>query len=159
MLFDPNDIDAAFTELNSRWFAAGEVAHPEVIEAQQRILENSNRHDWDAVAAAHTGGVYVNHRQLPAAGDTMADHMSSIRAMASLIADFRVDAAQILRHSAIGAVISVVLRGTSADGSHVEISVVLLSLSEGERLTRLEVFDPDQRELALARFERLNVSN
>ena len=56
-IFDPEDIDAAVAELHARWIARGEVAYPEVIEAQRKILEKSNQHDWDAVAAAHAGAV------------------------------------------------------------------------------------------------------
>ena len=32
----------------------------------------------------------------------------------------------------------------------------MLILVDGDRVTRFETFDPDQRDLALARFEELN---
>ena len=156
VVFDPDDINGAIAELTARWIASGEVAHPEVIEAQRKVLAASNRHDWDAVSAANANATYVNHRQLPAGGDTIADHMSSTRMMATLTPDLWVEPAQILTHSALGLVTSVVLRGTSTEGLAIEIPVVLLSLSDGDHLTRIEVFDPDQRDLALARFDELN---
>jgi hypothetical protein len=156
VFFDPDDINGAIAELTARWIASGEVAHPEVVEAQQKVLAASNRHDWDAVSAANANATYVNHRQLPAGGDTIADHMSSTRMMATLIPDLTVEPAQILTHSALGLVTSVVLRGTSTEGLAIEIPVVLLSLSDGDHLTRIELFDPDQRDLALARFDELN---
>ena len=158
VLFDPDDINDAIAELTARWIASGEVAHPEVIEAQRKVLAASNRHDWDAVSAANANATYVNHRQLPAGGDTIADHMSSTRMMATLIPDLWVEPAQILTHSALGLVSSVVLRGTSTEGLAIEIPVVLLSLSDGDHLTHIEIFDPDQRDLALARFDELNRS-
>jgi hypothetical protein len=56
----------------------------------------------------------------------------------------------------LGLVTSGVLRGTSTEGLAIEIPVVVLSLFDGDHLTRIEVFDPDQRDLALARFDELN---
>jgi len=156
VIFDPDDINAAFGELTSRWIASGEVAHPEVIEAGNRLVEISNRHDWDALAEANADATYVNHRQLPAAGDTIADHMTSTRMMASLIPDVWVEVASVLTHSATGAVAQIVVKGTSSDGVAIEVPVVTLAVLNGERLTHVEIFDPDQRELALARFEELN---
>lgn len=158
VLFDPDDINGAFDELTERWIASGEVAHPEVVEAQRRVLAATNRHDWDAVSAANADATYVNHRQLPAGGDTIADHMSSTRMMATLIPDLKVEPAQILTHSALGLLTSAVLRGTSTEGLPIEIPVVMLNLFDGDHLTRIEVFDPDQRDLALARFDELNRS-
>ena len=52
--------------------------------------------------------------------------------------------------------IHLVLKGTSAEGFVAELPVIALILLDGERVTHLENFDPDQRDLALARFEELN---
>jgi hypothetical protein len=156
VVFDPNDINGANAELTARWIALGEVAHPEVIEAGNRLVEITNRHDWDALAEANVDATHVNHRQLPAAGDTIADHMTSTRMMASLIPDVWVEVASVLTHSATGAVTQMVVKGTSSDGVAIEVPVVTLAVLNDARLTRVEIFDPDQRELALARFEELN---
>ena len=60
------------------------MAHPEVIKSVQRLTEATNRHDWDAFATLSAGVMYVNHRQPSSPGvATIADHMSSIRTMAS----------------------------------------------------------------------------
>ncbi|MCV7401162.1 AAA family ATPase [Mycobacterium fragae] len=158
VLFDPDDIDAAFAELTARWIASGEVAHPEVIEAAQRVNEISNSHDWDAIAASLGGAAYVSHRQLAhARAETIDDYMSSIRTLASLVPDYRSEFAEILAHSASGVLVDVVVKGTSTEGAAVEIPLIQLGLLDGDRVTRVEFFDPDQRDLALARFEELNV--
>ena len=68
----------------------------------------------------------------------------------------RVEFAEILAHSASGLVVNVVLRGTSTEGFAVELPVLALLLLDGERVTHVENFDLDQRDLALARFEELN---
>ena len=52
--------------------------------------------------------------------------------------------------------IHLVLKGTSAEGFVAELPVVALILLDGERVTHVENFDPDQRDLALARFEELS---
>jgi hypothetical protein len=155
--FDPDDIDAAFEELTSRWIASGEVAHPEVIEAERRLIEAVNRHDWDAIAIRFAGATIANHRQLanPDAG-TIADHMSSLRTMASLVPNFWVEVAEVLKHSAKGVVTYSVSKGSSSDGVAIEIPVYAITLLDGDRVTRFEAFDADQRDLAVARFDELN---
>jgi hypothetical protein len=154
--FDPDDINGAFAELTDRWIASGEVAHPEVIMSVQRLTEAINRHDWDAFATLGAGVTYVNHRQLSSPGvQTITDHMSSIRTMASLVPDLWVEPAEVLAQSAMGLVNHVVLRGTSADGVAIEIPYVVLILLDGDRVARFETFDANQRDLALARFEEL----
>ncbi|MEB3979898.1 BTAD domain-containing putative transcriptional regulator [Mycobacterium sp. 663a-19] len=158
VLFDPDDINGAFAELTARWIASGEVEHSQVIEAMCRLTEATNRHDWDAFAALSAGATYVNHRQLSSPGvETIGDHMPSIQMMASLVPDFWVEQAEVLTQSAMGVVNHAVLRGTSTDGVAVAIPLVLLMIFDAERVTRYETFDADQRDLALARFEELNV--
>jgi hypothetical protein len=83
--------------------------------------------------------------------------MSSIRTLASLVPDYRSEFAEILAHSASGVLVDVVVKGTSTEGAAVEIPLIQLGLLDGDRVTRVEFFDPDQRDLALARFEELNV--
>jgi hypothetical protein len=143
-------------ELTARWIASGEVAHPDVILTVQRYIEATNRHDWEAIATATAGATYINHRQLPAAGDSIADHMSSLRMTAELIPDMWVEVAEVLTHSASGVVIHSVVKGTSTDGVAVEIPCVLLALLDGDRITYGELYDLHQRDQALARFEELN---
>ena len=48
------------------------------------------------------------------------------------------------------------LKGTSTDGAAIEIPFVVLILLHGERVTRLEAFEEDQRDLALARLQEFN---
>ncbi|MDQ1598384.1 MAG: hypothetical protein QOI70_1808, partial [Microbacteriaceae bacterium] len=156
-LFDPDDINGAIGELTARWIASGDVAHPHVIEAVCRLIETVNSHEWDAFATLSAGATYVNHRQLSSPGvETIADHMPSIRTMASLVPDYWVELAEVLTHSPIGVVGDVVLRGTSTDGLAIEIPLVMLVVVDRDRVTGFEAFDPDQRDMALARFEALN---
>ena len=160
VVFDPDDIDGAMAEFTARWIASGEVAHPQVIEAVRRLIETVNRHDWDAFTTLSAGATYVNHRQLSRpAVQTIADHMSSIRTMASLVPDYWVELAEVLTYSARGLVGDVFLRGTATDGLAIEIPLVMLLVVDRDRVTGFEAFDPDQRDLALARFEELSVKD
>jgi hypothetical protein len=156
VLFDPDDINGALAELTARWIASGEVAHPEIIKSVDRLNQSVSRHDWDAIAAHFADATYVNHRQLANAGNaTVADWLSSMRTIASLIPDFWVEFSAVLACSATGIVGHMALKGTSTDGASIEIPYILLILLDGDRLTRFEAFDEDQRDLALARFEEL----
>jgi hypothetical protein len=78
--------------------------------------------------------------------------------MASLVPDLWVEQAQILTHSAFGVVTHTVAKGASADGVAIELPLVVLILIDGDRIARIEDFDPAQRDLALARFEEIGRS-
>jgi hypothetical protein len=144
-------------ELTARWIASGEVAHPGVIEAHRRLLNVANRHDWDTFAMRSAGATYVGHRQL-AVGDTIVDYISSIRMLTSLVPDLWLAPVEILSHSALGVVTYVVVKGTSTEGAPIELPLVILVLFDGDCVRRVETFDPDQRDLALARFDELSQS-
>ncbi|GAB1813763.1 hypothetical protein MUNTM_28020 [Mycobacterium sp. MUNTM1] len=153
---DPEDINGALAALTERWIASGDVAHPEVVEFIQRLVEAGNDHDWDAFTRLTNGATHVNHRQLGKwDSQTMADHMASLRALVSLAHDYRVEPTESLALSARGAVGHAVIKGTTVDGAAIEIPLIQLVLVEGDRITHIEDFDPDQRDLALARFEEL----
>ena len=146
--FDPDDLDDAFAELTARWIASGEVAYPELIEAVDRINATINRHDWDAVATHFAGAEYVDHRQLAhVVNGTIDDWLSSLQTTGSLVPNFWVELAEVLARSAIGIVGRMALKGTSIDGAAIEIPFVVLMLLHGERVTRLEAFDEDQRDV------------
>ena len=157
VIFDPDDIDGATKELTARWIASGQVAHPEVVEAAYQVGEAYNRHDWDAIGTIEADAVYVNHRQLATAEpETIVDHWRSIRTLALLIPDMRIELAQVLTHSANGLVSDLVVKGTTVEGAGIELPALTLVLFDGPRITRMEAFDSDQREMALARFDELN---
>ncbi len=73
--------------------------------------------------------------------------------------DLRAELAEVITHSAMGLVAHMILKGTSKDGVAMEISIIQLTLLKGDHVTRVEAFDPNQRNLALARFEELSVKS
>ncbi|BBY42410.1 hypothetical protein MCEL_07050 [Mycolicibacterium celeriflavum] len=159
VVFDPDDINGAMTELTARWVASGVVEHPEIIEAHRRLLVDiANQHDWDTFAMLSAGAAYVGHRQLAVGADTIADYISSIRMLASLVPDLWLEPAEILSHSALGVVSYVVVKGTSTEGAPIELPLVIVVLFDGDEISRVETFDADQRGSALARFRELNAA-
>jgi DNA-binding SARP family transcriptional activator/predicted ester cyclase len=156
VLFDPDDIDAAFAELTARWIASGEVAHPEIIEAVGSLAEAANRHDWNALAARHAGASHVNHRQLASGAGAAVEDMSSIPMLATFVPDVRFEVAEILACSATAVMSNVVVKGTSTDDVAIEMPWITLMVFDGDRVLHAETFDGDQRELALARFNELS---
>jgi hypothetical protein len=76
--------------------------------------------------------------------------------LASLVPDLWLAPVETLSHSALGVVTYVVVEGTSIEGAPIEIPLLILVLFDGDRVSRVETFDPEQRDLALARFEELN---
>ena len=155
-VFDPDDIDAAFAELDARWIASGEVAHPEVIHTVRLLTEAANRHEWDALATRYAGATYANHRQLRSGAETVAEDLSSLRMLTSLVPDLRFEASEILQHSAKGVVIHTLARGTSTEDVPIELPLIVLMLIDGDRVTHAETYDLNQRDQALARFDELN---
>lgn len=158
VFFDPDDIHSAFAELTARWVASGEVEHPAVIQSAQRIFDMANRHDWAAIANRLGDATYVSHRQLGLDDADISGYLSSIQLWASLVPDLWVEAAEVFAHSAMGVLARLVLKGTSTEGAVVEVPAIYLILLDGDRVTHLETYDPQQRDRALARFEELNVT-
>jgi hypothetical protein len=156
VFFDPEDIGTAFAELDARWIASGECVHPEIIKALRTLSDSANRHEWDALAARYSGATYTNHRQLRSGAETVADDMSSLRMLTSLVPDLRFEVTEVLELSAGGTVIHTVARGTSTEDVPIEIPLVILMLIDGDRITHAETFDLHQRDQAISRFEELD---
>jgi hypothetical protein len=73
----------------------------------------------------------------------------------SLVPDYWVEPAEVLALSNRGVVGLEVIKGTTTDGVAIEIPLIQLILIEGDRVTHIEDFDPDQCDFALARFNEL----
>ena len=159
-LFDPDDINGAIGELTSRWIASGEVAHPRSHRGGAPAYRAVNRHDWDAFAMLSAGATYVNHRQLSIwASERSPTTCHQSEPWHRLSPTYWVELAEVLTYSARGLVGDVFLRGTATDGLAIEIPLVMLVVVDRDRVTGFEAFDPDQRDLALARFEEVSVKD
>jgi hypothetical protein len=146
--FDADDLDAAFEELDTRYLAGESAAHAHTWSVIAGTYAAFNRHglvpDW----------VSVDHRR----GSPFAssDLNATIRASRDLTPDLTIHIETVHRLSAFGAVVTNMSVGTSDEGFAAEWRMVQLLTVDGDRITRLEIFDEDDIDAALAGFEELS---
>jgi hypothetical protein len=154
ILFDPLDVVAARAELFERSLASGDEDMPQgVID----FYRGMNEHDLVRVRSGMQDDlVIVDHRHAGMGRLEGADaYIESVAALHELISDARVDILYEAATAANGSVIVVCTAGTNSEGGEVESLFVLLVIYGEEKLARLESFELDQLDAALARFEEL----
>ena len=149
ILFDLNDIDAAFEELDARYLAGEAADHVHSWSVIAQTSAAFNRHelpvaDW----------VVIDHRRL-APVDT-SDLPAAIRAIWDLTPDLSTRIEAVHRLGSFGAVVTYTAHGTSTEGFAAEWRVVDLLTVEGDRISRFEFFDEADLDAALARFDELS---
>ncbi|OBK40625.1 regulator [Mycobacterium sp. 1245111.1] len=149
--FDPEDIDAAFAELDSRYIAGEAAAHAHTWSVIAEIQAAVNRLELPAMTP-NPG--YVDHRPLVAVEG--ADLAASVRAIFEIHSAYRVYVEAVHRLDDLGAVYTQVHHGTSHDGVEAEWRVVEVQTVEGDLLSRAEVFDETDLDEAIARFDELH---
>jgi len=150
-IFDPDDVDAAFEELEARYLAGEAADHPNTWSVITGAFAAMNRRELPAAAP---GWVNVDHRRL--ATIESGDLIASLRALWELMSDlsFRIEAVHRLSH--LGALFTRVANGTSHDGLDAEWRCAEIMTVDGESITRVEVFDEADFDAALARFDELD---
>ncbi|MEV5361026.1 hypothetical protein AB0K45_11985, partial [Micrococcus luteus] len=149
-LFDVENVDAAFAELEAR-YAAGEA------KPYERV--------WAAVTSAC---VRLNLRDVPEhAADWVAlDHRKAISFAPGAVndyigatmhdfPDYRIRIEKVHRLSEIGAVITFTSSATSQAGFDAEWRMLQLLTVSGDELSRLEMFDEEDLDAALVRFDEM----
>lgn len=156
--FDPDDLGAAFAELEER-YAAGEGAGLPVLAffAPVRAL---NRADWDELRSLCSDDLVVaDHRPASLGELDGADrYVEAVRQLRDVIPDIYSYVAEVHALTEVGGVVDFVTRGTSIDGSSVELLFKAVALYDSGRASRIEFFPVDQLDDALARWEALNAS-
>jgi hypothetical protein len=147
--FDPDDVDAAFEELDARYLAGEEAAHAHTWSVIAESCAAFNRHKLPAADL-----VTIDHRQLAILKAT--DPQGFIGAIWDVTPDFRAHIERVHRLSSVGAVATYTAYGTSKDGLDAEWRVIQLLVVEGGRITRCEIFDEADLDAALARFDELD---
>ena len=154
--FDPDDADAAYAELDER-FAAGEAREAEgIVRLGLRLLPVWNGQNWDAVAALwETDGVFVDHRQLSPGEVGLDELMAMIRNLAELIPDVRHRVAAVPRFGRGIILAEVVAHGTNTEGGRVDFHYLQIVCAPRGRYSRVERFELDRYDEAVARYEEL----
>ena len=149
IFFDPDDIDAAFDELDARYLAGEAAPYAEV---WRTIVDGGhvlNRHEPGAMTEQIDA--FVDHRRIPFAADDIGQATDELWA---LVPDARYRIAAVHALDTHGAVINLVIEGTNAHGNELHWSGTdVISFVSGQ--TRLEVYEENDIDAALARFDEL----
>jgi DNA-binding SARP family transcriptional activator len=150
--FDPDDMAAAFEELESRYMAGEAAAHARTWLAVAGAYSALNRH---ILPAATHDWVNIDHRRLAMieAGDLTA----SIRAGWDLALDSSIRVEAVHRLTNLGAVVTWAGHGTSREGLGAESKGLSILTVDGDLISRCELFDEDEINAALARFDELHI--
>ncbi len=147
--FDPDDLDAAYAELDRRYTER-------VVSGYDGVGPAIAARDWDAVAAGLSPELVVrDHR--PLGFETLhgvAAYLESLRALMELAPDarLRVDHVRISGRARLSLTRWV---GTREGGDFEVQRVVVTELDLSGRACRFDFYEPEQIELARAQFESL----
>ncbi|MGV0794921.1 BTAD domain-containing putative transcriptional regulator [Mycolicibacterium sp. XJ1819] len=146
--FDPDDLEAALTELDARFLAGEAAPHAQmwsrVAEAYAALMRRelpATTPDW----------VDIDHRRLaPVETGYLAAY---VRDAQSLWGAIYIEAVH--RLSDAGAVVTRAIDATSMDGFDAEWREIDLLTFEDDRISRLEIFDEADLATAIARFDEI----
>ena len=151
VLFDPDDIDTAYEELEARYLAGEAAAHAQTWMAISAIYGGFNRRE---PVATTPDSICIDHRPLMTVEPI--DLPAAVRAIWHVAPDIRIHMVAVYRLSDLGAVVTIVARGTSQEGFDAEWRMINLYTVEGNLISRNELFDEADLDAALARFNELD---
>ncbi|WP_374109772.1 BTAD domain-containing putative transcriptional regulator [Mycobacterium sp. WUMAC-067] len=151
VVFDANDLDAAFEELDARYLAGEAAAHAHTWSLLMAGDAALNRHQ----IPAHTQDwVNIDHRR--ATAFPPGDLIGYLRAGWDFARDIKNHILAVHRMNDRGAVVTHWAHGTMENGSDVEWREIALLTFEGDLVSRGELFDEADLDTAIARFEELS---
>jgi hypothetical protein len=148
ILFDLDNIDAAFEELDARYLAGEAAAHAQVWSLNSTLYAAFNRHEFPATTP---DWIYLDHRPLV----TIDDLTASLGAIWEQLPDVRIYVEAVHRLTDLGAVVTAAAHGSSREGFDAEWRMIDLFTVEGDLINRCEMFDEADLATALARFDEL----
>ena len=151
VVFDLDNIDAAFEELDARYLAGEAAAHSHTWSLIAESFAAVNRHELPALTQ---DWVNIDHRR--AVSFAPGEMTEYIHATLDDTPDFRVYVEAVHRLSDLGAAVTWVSSGTSQAGFQAEWREVNIATVEGDLINRSEMFDDKDVDAALARFDELS---
>jgi hypothetical protein len=148
--FDPDEIDAAFAELDARCLAGEAAAHADTWSVMMRACAALNTREIFATTADF---VDIDHRSLAAIGS--GDLKAYIRAALN-DGEYNVHIEAVHRLGDLGAVVTLVSSGTSQGGFDGEWRMADVFTVEGDLISRCEIFDEADLDAAVALFDQLD---
>ncbi len=155
--FESDDLDAATDELNERWVAGEASEFPEMLRAGARAIQLINAQDWEAFEDLYAPDfVFMDHRPISAAELRGAlPLLELVKGLADLVPDIRYQVVDVPRMGREALVSRLAGHGTNSEGGRVDFTYLQVHQFVGDKQLRLERFDLDQYDLAVARFEEL----
>lgn len=150
VFFDADDIDAAFEELDARYLAGEAAAYAHTWSVTSRANAKFNRHELPATTP---DPVYIDHRSLVSIEGV--DLATSVGALWDLTSDTSAYIEAVHQLTEYGTVTTQVLKLTSQEGFDAELRLTYVIVVEGNLLSRVEVFEESDLEVALALFDQL----
>lgn len=149
VVFDMEDLDAAFSELETQYISGEAIFHARTWSVITEIYRMFNRHELPSVDWA-----IVDHRR----GTPFApgEPTPALQHFFDLTPECRATIEAVHRLNSVGAVVTIDSQGSSHDGLAVEWRMIQLLTVEGDRLTQCEMFDETDLDTATARFEQLS---
>ncbi len=151
VIFDPEDMDAAFAELDARYIAGEAAAHAHIWSLVTQTYAAFNRHE---LSNTTPDWVNIDHRR--AVGSAPGDMNTYVSAFWSLVPDISTRIEAVHRLSNLGAVFTHTESGTSHEGFDAEWREVALLTFVGDAINHCELFDESDLDAAVARFDELN---
>lgn len=150
VVFDLDDFDAAIAELDARYLAGEAAAHADTWSVVSGTNARFNRHELPATTP---DPVYIDHR--PLVSIEGVDLTASVRAMWDLTSDTSAYLEAVHQLNELGGVATQVLKMRSREGFDAELRLTYVITVEGDLLSRVEVFDEADLDVALAHFDGL----
>lgn len=150
VVFDLDHFDSALAELDKRYLAGEAARHSQVWSAVRRGFAALNRRE---LFATTEDWVNIDHRS----GTSIApgDMTALLEVTRNLASDISYFVATVDRLTDAGAVVTHISRETTPGGFQAEWRVVSVITFDGDLVNRCEVFDADDMDAALARFDQL----
>lgn len=151
MSFDIDDLDTALAELDARYIADEAAACAQTWSLVTAAYDGFNRRE---VFPTTPDWISIDHRR--GAGFESGDMIPYIQAAWADSPDTTIYIAAVHRLSSFGAVVTHVAHGMSQDGFAAEWRDIVVMTVDGHLFNRSELFDGDDLDAALIRFDELS---
>jgi hypothetical protein len=159
VLFDLDDVDAAYADLDVRYEAGESGEHPLAAKCLADFRAAESRRDWDAVSACYAPE-FVGHDHRLVGWGTLcgpAAFVRTVQEMAALAPDVRMRTDH-GRTSSRGILSASTWVGTHDGGAFESPFVSVIELDARGRAVRQDFYDPRHAERAFERFDEIDAS-
>src|SRR5262249_54055185 len=155
IMFDPGDRHAATVEMLER-YARSDAARC-IPAGAFEVVRALNARDLDRLRAALPDDFAVNDRRRTGTGrvESADRYVASVVAVFEQTSELTIEILHVVAAEKHGHLAMTHTFGTLADGGEFELVYVWLALFQGDRFVGMELFEPDDLDIARARFEEL----